>query len=163
QIAEASALARAPAFSIAKPATRSNVRGGYLSSYDLWFNTPGPGPAGRLWINGSLASELTFLGSSDPGAMTGSYNWTWTLLGYGNYRLTLDVQVKTAVPPVPYFRNFAFLNYTDEKGFSWPMRTAFADVALSGPVLSPTKSSVKTQLHSRESIVYQITMQNTGA
>ncbi|TLZ91460.1 MAG: DUF11 domain-containing protein, partial [Methanobacteriota archaeon] len=161
-VAESSALVRAPAFSIAKTATRSNVRGGDLFSYDLWFNNTGSGPAGRLWINDSLPSELTFLSSSDPGAMTGSYNWTWTLLGYGNYRLTLGVQVKTAVPPVPYFRNFAFLNYTDEKGFSWPLRTAFADVALSGPVISLTKSSVKTQLHSRESIVYQITMQNTG-
>jgi len=161
-VAESSALVRAPAFSIAKTATRSNVRGGDSFSYDLWFNNTGSGSAGRLWINDSLPSELTFLSSSDPGAMTGSYNWTWTLLGYGNYRLTLDVQVKTAVPPVPYFRNFAFLNYTDEKGFSWPMRTAFADVALSGPVISLTKSSVKTQLHSRESIVYQITMQNTG-
>jgi uncharacterized repeat protein (TIGR01451 family) len=72
------------------------------------------------------------------------------------------VQVKAAIPPVPYFRNYVFLNYTDEKGFSWPTGIAFSDVALSGPVISLAKSSSKTLIHSRETIDYQITMQNTG-
>src|SRR2546430_12053327 len=45
-VAESSALVRAPAFSIAKTATRSNVRGGDLFFYDLWFNNTGSGPAG---------------------------------------------------------------------------------------------------------------------
>src|SRR5439155_14716477 len=131
-IAEASALVRAPSFTLAKTTTSSNVNSGDRYTYDLWFNNTGSGPAGRLWINDSLPSELTFLGSSDPGAMTGSYNWTWTAQGVGNYRLSIDVQVRSAIPPVPYFRNTASLNYTDEKGFSWPTKVASADVAFSG-------------------------------
>jgi len=161
-IAESSALVRAPSYALSKTTTSSNVRGGDRYTYDLWFNNTGSGPAGRIWINDSLPSELTFLSSSDPGAMTGTYNWTWTAQGVGNYRLSIDVQVKSAVPPVPYFRNTAFLNYTDEKGFSWPTKIASADVALSGPVISLAKSSTKTLVHSKETIVYQITMQNTG-
>ena len=161
-IAEASALVRAPSFTLAKTTTSSNVNSGDRYTYDLWFNNTGSGPAGRVWINDSLPSELTFLGSSDPGAKTGNYNWTWTAQGFGNYRLSIDVQVRSAIPPVPYFRNTAFLNYTDEKGFSWPTKVASADVAFSGPVISLTKSSTKTLVHSKETIVYQITIQNTG-
>src|SRR5204863_141457 len=140
----------------------SNVNSGDRYTYDLWFNNTVSGPAGRVWINDSLPSELTFLGSSDPGAKTGNYNWTWTAQGVGNYRLSIDVQVRSAIPPVPYFRNTAFLNYTDEKGFSWPTKVASADVAFGGPVISLTKSSTKTLVHSKETIVYQITIQNTG-
>ncbi|TLZ57820.1 MAG: DUF11 domain-containing protein [Methanobacteriota archaeon] len=161
-IAESSALVRAPSFTLSKTTTSSNVRSGDRYTYDLWFNNTGSGPAGQVWLNDSLPSELTFLTSSDPGAMTGNYNWTWTAQGSGNYRLSIDVQVKASIPPVPYFRNTAFLNYTDEKGFSWPTRIASADVAFSGPVISLVKSSAKTLVHSKETIVYQITMQNTG-
>jgi len=161
-IGEASARVRAPTFTLQKTTTLSNVRGGDIFTYDIWFNNSGPGSAGRAWINDSLPSQLTFLGSSDPAAMTGSYNWTWTGLGPGNYRLSIDVQVKGGLPPIPYFRNQAFLNFSDEKGFSWPMLSATADVAFRGPVISLSKTSAKSTLHSNETITYQITMQNTG-
>jgi len=120
------------------------VQSGDQFTFDVWFNNTGSGPAGRVWINDSLPTELTFQGSSDPGAMTGNYNWTWTSLGFGNYRLSIDVVVKPTLPPISYFRNYAFLNYTDEKGFSWPMKVAFVDVAFRGPVISLTKTSSKT-------------------
>jgi len=161
-LAETTALVRAPSFTLRKTTTDANVRSGDLYTYNVWFNNTGSGPAGRLWINDSLPNEVTFQGSSDPGAMTGSYNWTWTSLGFGNYRLSIDVQVKSALPPIPYFRNQVYLNYTDEKGFSWPMKVAFVDVALSGPVIGLTKTSSKALIHANETIVYQITMQNTG-
>jgi uncharacterized repeat protein (TIGR01451 family) len=161
-IGEASALVRAPSFSLQKTATSSNARSGDRFTYDIWFNNTGPGSARRVWINDSLPSQLTFLGSSDPAAMTGSYNWTWTGLGSGNYRLSIDVQVKGSLPPIPYFRNYAFLNFSDEKGYSWPMLRATADVAFRGPVISLSKTSLKSFLHSNETITYQITMQNTG-
>jgi len=161
-IAEAAAVVRAPSFTIVKSATDSNVRSGDLFTYDLWFNNTGSGPAGRVWLNDTLPGELDFLSSSDPGAMTGNYNWTWMSLGIGNYRLSINVQVRPALPPIPYVRNYAFLNYTDEKGFSWPTKVAFADVALSGPVISLSKTSAKTVIHSNETIVYTVTMQNTG-
>ena len=161
-IGETSALVRAPSFTFAKTSTDSNVQSGDQFTFDVWFNNTGSGPAGRVWINDSLPTELTFQGSSDPGAMTGNYNWTWTSLGFGNYRLSIDVVVKPTLPPISYFRNYAFLNYTDEKGFSWPMKVAFVDVAFRGPVISLTKTSSKTVLHANETIVYQMTMQNTG-
>src|SRR5207302_9466391 len=63
-IAEASALVRAPSFTLAKTTTSSNVNSGDRYTYDLCFNNTGSGPAGRVWINDSLSSELTFLGSS---------------------------------------------------------------------------------------------------
>jgi len=94
--------------------------------------------------------------------MTGPYNWTWTSLGPGNDLLSIEVQVKSGLPPVPFFRNYAYLNYTDEKGFSWPMRSAYSDVIFRGPVISLSKTSTKTVIHANEPIVYVITMQNTG-
>ena len=161
-IGEAVALVRAPRFTLVKTATASNVGGGDRFTYDVWFNNTGTGPAGHVWLNDSLPSDLSFLGSSDPAAMTGNFNWTWTSLGLGNYRLSIDVVVATGLPTVPYARNFVFLNYADEKGFGWPMKIAYADVAFRGPVIALATTSTKAALHSNEPITYQISMQNTG-
>src|SRR5438093_1551053 len=132
------------------------------ASPNVWFNNTGLGTAGQVWINDSLPDQVNFQSSSDPIAMTGSYNWTWTSLGPGNDLLSIEVQVKSGLPPVPYFRNYAYLNYTDEKGFSWPMRSAYSDVIFRGPVISLSKTSAKSIIHANEPIVYVITMQNTG-
>lgn len=161
-LAEGSALVRAPFFTLAKTTTSSNVRSGDRYTYDVWFNNTGTGPAGQVWINDSLPAELVFEGSSDPGAKTEDYNWTWTSLEVDNYRLRIDVLVRSGLPPVPYFRNYVFLNYTDEKGFSWPMQVAFVDVAFSGPVIGITQVPSKGVLHSNETIVYDVTLHNTG-
>ncbi len=161
-IAEGRALVRMPHFSFLKTATMSNVGSGDRFTYDIWFNNSGPGTAGRVWINDSLPTVLTFTSSSDPGAMTGNYNWTWTALTTGNYRLRINVQVKGGLPPIAYARNYAFLNYTDEKGYWWPMQIAFADVAFHGPVISLSKTSSKVAIHANETIAYTITMRNTG-
>jgi uncharacterized repeat protein (TIGR01451 family) len=161
-VGDSSARVRVPAFTLTVIATSGNVGSGDRFTYNIWFNNTGSGPAGRVWINDSLPAELTFLGSSDPAARTGTYNWSWTGLGVGNYRLSIDVQVRSAIQPVPYLRNFVYLSYSDEKGFSWPVKTAYADVAISGPVVSLTKVSLITVIHQRESIRYQITLQNTG-
>lgn len=161
-LAESTALVRVPHFTLAKTETSTNVRSGDRFNYDIWFNNSGPGIAGRVWINDSLPTQLTFVSSSDPGAMTGSYNWTWSTLGPGNYRLSIRVQVKSSLPPIPYFRNVAYLNFTDEKGFTWPWQSAFVDVAFRGPVIALSKTSATTGVHTNETVVYAIAMQNTG-
>jgi len=161
-IADGTALVRLPHFSFVKSTTTSNVGAGDRFTYDLWFNNTGPGIAGHVWINDSLPGELAFVSSSDPSAMTGSYNWSWASLTPGNNLLSLTVQVKAGLPPIPYLRNDAYLNYTDEKGFSWPVRSAYADVAFRGPVISLSKTSQMSVVHMNEPIPYTITMQNSG-
>src|SRR2546426_1264465 len=161
-IADGTALVRLPHFSFVKSTTTSNVGAGDRFTYDLWFNNTGPGIAGHVWINDSLPGELAFVSSSDPSAMTGSYNWSWASLTPGNNLLSLTVQVKAGLPPIPYLRNDAYLNYTDEKGFSWPVRSAYADVAFRGPVISLSKTSQMSVVHMNEPIPYTITMRNSG-
>src|SRR3989442_2814072 len=88
-IGETSARVRAPTLTLQKTTTLSNVRGGDQFTYDIWFTNSGPGSAGPAWLNDSLSSRLTFLGSSDPAAMTGSDNRTCNGLRAGHYRLTI--------------------------------------------------------------------------
>jgi len=159
---EGTALVRAPAFTLKKTATEVNVRSGDRFTYDIWFNNTGTGPAGRVWLNDSLPFGLTFLASSDAGAMTGNYNWTWASVSPGSYRLQISVEVQGGLQQISYFRNTAFLGYTDEKGFPWPTVSAFVDVAFRGPVISLSKTSLRTTLHANETITYTFTMQNTG-
>ena len=159
---EATALVRVPAFTLSKTATAVNVRSGDRFTYDVWYNNTGSGPAGRVWINDTLPTGLTFLSSSDPAAMTGNYNWTWTSVAPGNQRLRIDVQVQGGLQQISYFRNTVFLSYTDEKGFPGSMLTASVDAALRGPVISLTKTSPRTTLHESETITYTFTIQNTG-
>ena len=161
--AEAAALVRAPHFTLVKTATRSNVQSGDRFSYDIWYNNTGPGTAGRIWINDSLPANVTFTGSSDPAAMIGSYNWTWASLAPGNYPpLRIDVQVNAGLPPIPYLRNVVVLTYADEKAFMWPALSAYADVAVRGPVITLSETSDKAFIHANETISYTITLENSG-
>src|SRR5207249_10069173 len=55
-IAEASALVRAPSFTLAKTTTSSNVNSGDRYTYDLWFNNTGSGDRKSPRLNSSHAS-----------------------------------------------------------------------------------------------------------
>lgn len=158
-IAEATAIVRAPRFSLQKTANETAVQPGDRFRYDLWFNNTGTGVAGQIWINDSLPSGVTFVSTSDQAAMTGNYTWAWSFLGPGSYLLQIEVE---AVGGTAFFRNRASLNYTDEKGFAWPMEEAEKDVSFDGPSIDLNMSSADATIHSNETIEYDFALHNTG-
>ena len=164
-IASTSFTVRAPAFSLQKVASVAQSKSGSKFSYTIGYNNAGTGPAGTVWINDTLPSQVNFLSSSPaPTSSAGStYRWVDHSVAVGSHSIQINVQVTGGVSGVAYFRNWASLNFTDEQGFPWPSEMSHADVVLNGPILAlDVTSSPPATLHSNETVLYTITMTNTG-
>ncbi len=164
-IAAGSFTVRAPVFAFEKVASVDQSKGGGKFTYTIWYNNTGAGPAGTAWINDTLPSPLTFL-SSTPTYTTlvgSTYGWVDSYVAPGSHSIQISVQVKGGNPGVGYLRNWASLNFTDEHGFLWPSEVSRADVVLNGPVLSlGILSSPSPWVHSRQPVLYTISMTNAG-
>ena len=165
-LADGGATVRAPAFTLQKVASPDQGKSGTKLTYFLWYNNTGSGPAGRVWLNDTLPSQVNFANSSvSPTSVAGSaYSWVLTSVPVGSHVLQVFVQVRGGVSGVSYIRNWASLNFTDPQGFPWaPPPASHADVVLNGPFLALTQTSLPSaSIHSNETVVYTITVTNTG-
>ncbi|MFA5896566.1 MAG: choice-of-anchor R domain-containing protein [Thermoplasmata archaeon] len=160
--ATASALVRAPAFTLSLVPTQASALSGDTFFYVVWYNNAGPGPASRVWANVSLPSQVLFVTSSAEPNRTGAGTWLFTNIAPGDHFFLVEVQVRTGIPPAPWILAVASLNDTDEKGFLWPSLVATAGVILQGPVVSLAMSSSTLTIHSNETFVLTIRARNTG-
>jgi len=162
-VAQASAIVRAPRFNLTKVANSSNVQSGDRFTYDIWFNNTGTATAPAVWINDTLPAEVTLLLSSPAGNLTGStIRWNFSAVTPGSHLITLDVEVRGGIGNIAYITNLVSLNFSDEKGYRWPEVRASSDVAFQGPVISLSKITNATRVHSNETVSYTITLTNTG-
>ena len=164
-VATADATVRSPSFTFTKATSAIRAKAGDRYAYRLWFNNTGAGPAGRVWINDSLPSQLTLQSSNSnpPGTYTGDYNWTWSSVGPGDHQLMINVSVGGSVNQVAWIRNLATLSFTDEKGHLWPGLAADADVIINGPLVDLTLSSdPAARVHTNETVVYTVNLMNAG-
>ena len=160
-LAEGTALVRSPDLRLDKVSTTGTAKGGDRFDYQLWYNNTGSGSASRVWINDTLPSQVMFQGSSEEGARTGAYNWSWTNVGPGSYRLDIAVQVRGGVTDA-FIRNTATLVYADEKGHLWPPGTSSVDVVLRGPLIALTLTPSASGVHGSESLTDTIRLSNSG-
>jgi uncharacterized repeat protein (TIGR01451 family) len=158
----ATAVVRSPDVRPAIVPTRPSALSGDTFAYTVWFNNTGTGPASRVWINLTLASQLVFVTSSAEANRTGPTNWTWTNVEVGSPSFAVEVRVRSGIPPAPSMASTLFLNSTDEKHYLWPARSASASVVLQGPVLSFAFTSSRPTIHSNEVFDLSATLRNTG-
>ncbi len=164
-VATGSATVRAPLFALEKVSSVNQAKSGVRFTYSLWYNNTGTGPAGTVWINDTLPSQVNFLSSVPTfSSTTGStYRWVLTSVAVGSHVVQISVQVKGSVSGVAYIRNWAYLNYSDELAFLWPAQMSHADVVLNGPVLTLGVTSVPANLiHSGQSVGYTLNLANSG-
>ncbi len=160
-----SVLVRAPAFTLQKVPTVAQAKSGTKFAYLIWYNNTGSGPAGTVWINDTLPSQLTFQSSIPSPAPSSGPTYTWVLpsVSTGPHVIQINVQVKGGLSGVAYIRNWVSLNDTDERGYLWPMLMAHGDVVVNGPLLTLSVSSVPaTFVHANETVVDTIGFTNTG-
>lgn len=161
-VARATVPVASPELTVEKLATAANVRSGDRFFYRIWVNNTGGATAGPVWVNDTIPSEVAFLTSSEEGNRTGASNWTWAMLAPGSRLLVVEVEVRSGIPQVPFFRNTVTVDHEDEKGHRWPRRTAYVDVVLNGPVLVLTKTADRATAHAGEFVAFTIEMTNAG-
>ncbi len=162
-VAAGTATVRAPLFTLVKTASVAQAKQNTRFTYTIWFNNTGTGPAGSVWINDTMPSQVNWQGSPNTTVVPGVPTWSLTNVGVGSHWVSFDVRVSGSVLGVAFILNTVSLNYSDEKGYLWPMRIATRDVILNGPVISLALASVPVGvLHSNQTVVYTITLSNLG-
>lgn len=164
-IADGGAIVRAPSFTLQKVASPAQGKTGTRITYYLWYNNTGSGPAGNVWLNDTLPTQVSFQNSTLPptSGSGNAYSWSLGPVPVGSHVLQIFAQVRGGISGVGYIRNWASLNYTDPQGFLWPSLRSHADIVVNGPFLTLTQtSSANGTVHSNEPVVYSISIENTG-
>ncbi len=162
-VASATATVRAPLFTLEKTASVAQAKQNTRFTYTIWFNNTGTGPAGRVWINDTMPSQVNWQSSPNATVIPSTPIWAFTNVVVGSHWVSFDVRVSGAVFGVAFILNTVSLNYSDEKGYLWPMRLATRDVILNGPVIAMALSSNPVgSVHSNQTVVYTIALVNTG-
>ena len=164
-VAAGGAVVRAPRFTLQKTARPPQANSWTRVTYSIWYNNTGSGPAGTVWLNDTLPSQMIFLWSVPaPTATAGnSYSWVFTSVSLGSHQVQITARVGSGVTGIAYIRNWASLNYTDPQGFRWPALQSHADVVINGPFLTLAQSSAPAGLlHANERVVFAINLTNTG-
>ena len=161
-LATRTAVAASPGFTLTKDSTVQNARNGERFFYQISINNTGTGEAARVWLNETFPSEVNVLSNSDPVNQTGPSSWYWSSVVPGTRRMDIEVEVRTGIPQVPFFRNLATLTFVDTKGHVWPAVTAVQDVVLNGPLVTLTMTSDRATLHATETVEFTIQLANTG-
>ena len=161
-VAAAAAEVSSPDVRVTKVATAANVRSGDRFFYEIWVNDTGLAPTGTVWVNDTLPSEVLLLADSDPANRTGPSNWTWAALDVGSRLLSLDVEVRSGIPQVPFFGNQVRVEFVDAKGHPWPAVDVAVDVVLNGPVIALAKSADRGIVHAGELVTFTVSIANAG-
>ena len=163
--AEGFAQVAVPSIALQNLANVSRARVGMAFAYFLYFNNTGTGPAGSVWINDTLPSELTYTTSSLAYTSVSGSTYTWALTGVavGNHVLEVDVTVPATSTDTTVVVNRASLDSTDTSGHPQPRSYSNASVILNGPLIGlSVVSSPATVIHSNQSVTFTIGLQNTG-
>jgi len=93
------------------------VPGGFVT-YTVFYANTGSAPASNVWINDTLPSQVTFIGSSVPPSSSSgqTYRWVFTNVPVGLNSFTITVQVN-ANATWGNAVNWVFLNYTSQYDF----------------------------------------------
>lgn len=162
-LAEAWASVAMPSFGFAAEASRDRVDTGSLVALTLWYNNSGTGPAGWAWVNDTLPSGLTFVGSNRTVTSVSGSTYTWALTDVPVGASGLEVDVLVSGTAVNWVQNRATFAYKDMTGHTLPTLFANTSLFLNGPVVALTlTSSPSLLIHANQTATYTYTLANSG-
>ncbi len=162
-LAEAWASVAVPSFGLAAAASEYRVQTGSPVALYLFYNNSGTGPAGWAWINDTLPSGLTFVGSNRTVTSVAGSTYTWALTDVPIGTNSIEIDVIVSGTAVNWVQNRATFAYKDMTGHSLPLLYANTSLFLNGPVLALTVASNPAVLiHANETVTYTFTLANTG-
>ncbi len=156
----------APVMSFSKTADVTEVDPGDTIVYTLYYENSGGGEATGVEITDTIPSDVTFV-NSNPGYddVTGN-TYTWnigTVAAYSSGTITITVTVNVGVQDGTILHNTATLDYDDANGNPYNQLTDFADVTVTAPVMSFSKTADVTEADPGDTIVYTLTYDNSGS
>ncbi|UCG69384.1 MAG: DUF11 domain-containing protein [Thermoplasmata archaeon] len=155
----------APVMSFSKTADVTEADPSDTIVYTLTYENSGSGAATDVVITDTIPGDTTFV-SSDPGYDEVSGNtYTWNIgnmAAYSSGTIIITVTVNVGVEDGTILHNTATFDYDDANGNPYNQLTDFADVTVTAPVMSFSKTADVTEADPGDSIVYTLTYENSG-
>jgi uncharacterized repeat protein (TIGR01451 family) len=156
----------APVLHLIKTANTSTADPGDTIIYTINYWNTGSGWATLIEIVDIIPSHTTFGNSSPSFDSVNIDEYTW-LIGDvapgANLTITIIVTVDIKTPDETLLHNTATLDYADANGNYYLQLDDYADVMVTAPVMSITKTADVSTVDPGDPIVYTITYKNTGS
>ena len=155
----------APILSFTKTADVTTADPGDTIVYTLEYENSGTGWATLVEITDTIPADTTFV-SSDPAYddVTGdTYTWNIGDLapgGSGTITITVTVDVGTADETL--LHNTGTLDYADANGNYYTQLSDYADVVVTAPIMTFTKTADVSEADPGDTIVYTLEYENIG-
>jgi uncharacterized repeat protein (TIGR01451 family) len=158
-------LVTAPVLNLTKSADVSTADPSDMITYTVEFENSGTGNATDVYVNDTIPADVEFV-SSNPVYLSKSgstYTWFWDVVAANTtVTITIVVKVKTYTPDETVLHNIATLDYADANGNPYPTEMAWADVTVTAPILTLTKTADVSTADPGDQITYTIYYKNTG-
>ncbi len=152
---------------------RETAEPGDTLRFTIFFNNTGNADSAKVWINDSLPSGLEYLSdtASNLPFYSGGYrnggdlHYNFTDVPPGSHFFVLRVEVNESVPLGSELTNWAYMDYTDSKGFyvSSLGDGATCRIEYHEPSITVEAVADKDEVEGQDVLTYTIYFNNTGA
>jgi uncharacterized repeat protein (TIGR01451 family) len=135
-------------------------------TYTLTYNNSGSGAATGVTITDTIPVDVTFVSSTPMYSTVSGTTYTWNignLSAYSGGTITITVTVNVGVGDGTLLHNTATFDYADANGNSYDQLTDYADVTVTAPVLSFSKTVSQSTANPGDTLVYTLTYNNSGS
>jgi uncharacterized repeat protein (TIGR01451 family) len=156
----------APVLHVIKTTNVSTADPGDTIIYTIDYWNTGSGWASLVEIVDTIPPHTTFIGSSPTYDSVLNEEYTWDIGDVGpngSGTITITVTVDVGTDDDTLLHNYVTLDYADANGNFYPQLDDYADVMVTAPVMTITKSADVSTANPGDPIVYTITYKNTGS
>jgi uncharacterized repeat protein (TIGR01451 family) len=155
----------APVMTFSKSVDATTADPGDQLTYTLTYENTGTGWASSVVIVDTIPADVTFVSSNPTYDSVVGNVYTWNLGDVApgaSGTITIIVKVDVGTPDETLLRNRAMLDYSDANGNFVDRLRGYADVIVTAPILTVTKSADVSEADPGDMIIYTITYENTG-
>jgi uncharacterized repeat protein (TIGR01451 family) len=154
-----------PEMIIRKTAVETHGNPGDIIHYIIDYENIGTGDAVDVTITDTIPDYTTFHSSSPSYDYVSGKTYTWIIgdvAAGASGTLLINVSVNLGTPDEEILHNEVTLDYNNANGNPYPQETDFADVIVSAPIITFSKSSDVTTADPGDTIIYTLEYENLG-
>ncbi|UCF09108.1 MAG: DUF11 domain-containing protein, partial [Thermoplasmata archaeon] len=155
----------APVMTFSKTADVSTADPSDTITYTLSYENTGTGDATDVTITDTIPSDTTFVSSTPSPDSSSGDTYTWnigTVAAGASGTITITVTVDVGVADGTLLHNIATLDYDDANGNPYDQLTDYADVTVTAPVMTFSKTADVSTANPSDTIIYTLEYENTG-
>jgi uncharacterized repeat protein (TIGR01451 family) len=153
----------APVMTISKVADNSSADPSDTIVYTIVYENTGSGDATDVVVEDTIPADTTFVSASPSPDQQNGDVFTWnvgTVAGETSGTITITVTVDVGTDDGTLLHNVVTLNYDDANGNPQDEESDYADVTVTAPVMTFTKTADVTSADPSDTIVYTLEYEN---